>query len=123
LFTLEKLTAADDLRRLASADFSPVLDAVRIEMLARYQARRQAILDKLKHLDAQLADLTHWWARQPDKVAGFRHFAANVGRNFGPDSAGHIRIADDAAWCQWRSRLLEGLTHYAADRTAWERLL
>jgi hypothetical protein len=123
LFTLENLTAAGDLRRLASADFSPVLDAVRTEMLARYQARRRAILDKLKYLDAQLADPTHWWARQPDKVAGFRHFAANVRRNFGPDSAGHLRIADETAWHQWRSCLLDGLSHYAADRAAWERLL
>ncbi len=123
LFTVEKLTAGGDLRRLASADFSPALDAMRAEMLERYNTRRQLILDKLARLDALLDDDTCWWHAQPGRIAGFRRFAANVRRNFGEDSVGHARINDAAAWRQWRARLLEGLEHYAADRTAWERQL
>ena len=120
LFSVEKM--AED-RRLAGADFSARLDAMRADMLGRYNARRQAILDKLARLDALLDDPSRWWRTRPDSVAGFRRFAANVRRNFGEDSVGHGRINDAAAWTHWRARLLDGLTHYAADRAAWERLL
>lgn len=122
LFSVETLTAAGDLRRLAAADFPAVLDATRGEMLDRYNARRQAILAKLGRLQALLDEPGRWWRQAPQRVAGFRHFAANVGRNFGNDSVGHARINDDAAWRQWRSRLLDGLDGYASDRAAWERL-
>ena len=127
LFSVEKLTADGDLRRsfsrIPGADFFPTLDAMRAEMLERYNARQQAILAKLGELEALLADPARWWHAAPERIAGFRHFAANVRRNFGADSAGHLRINDAAAWAQWRTRLLDGLNHYAEDRTAWERML
>lgn len=121
LFSVEKLTAGESMCRPASADFSQTLDELRTTMLARYNERQQAILGKLAQLDTLLDDLQHKWPAQPGASAGFRHFADNVRRNFGPDSAGHARINDAAAWLQWRGRLLDGLTHYAADRAAWER--
>lgn len=123
LFTVEQLTADGDLRRHAGTDFSLQLDAMRTEMLVRYNTRQRQILDKLGRLDARLDDPACWWHTQPGRVAGFRHFAANVRRNFGVDSSGHARINDAAAWAQWRTRLLDALAHYAKDRTAWERLL
>ncbi|MDX9995931.1 MAG: hypothetical protein RBS28_11465 [Rhodocyclaceae bacterium] len=123
LFTVEQLTAGSDLRRHAGADLSLQLDAMRTEMLERYNTRQRLILDKLGRLDARLDDPARWWRTQPDRVAGFRHFAANVRRNFGVDSSGHARINDAAAWAQWRTRLLGALEHYASDRTTWEHLL
>lgn len=123
LFIVEQLTAGGDLRRLASTDFSPALDAMRTAMLERYNNRRQLILDKLERLYAVLDEPSHWWHAQPGHIAGFRRFAANVQRNFGEDSVGHARINDETAWSQWRARLLEGLAGYDADRSAWERLL
>lgn len=121
LFSVEKLAAAGDLRRPASAEFSMTLDAVRAGMLERYNARQQDILAKLARLERLLADPACWWQTQPETVAGFRHFAANVRRNFGTRSSGQARINDDATWMQWRARLLDGLDHYAEDRTAWEK--
>lgn len=121
LFSVEQLAAGGDLRRPASAEFSRMLDTQRAEMLERYNARQQAILAKLERLEALLADPVRWWQAQPEKVAGFRHFAANVRRNFDAHSSGHARINDDAASMQWRARLLDGLDHYAADREAWTR--
>jgi hypothetical protein len=122
LFSVEALTASGDPRRLATTDFAAALDAHRAEMLARYNARQAAILDKLARLEALLDDPGHWWRSAPATVAGFRHFAANVRRNFGDGSSGHVRINDGAAWAGWRTRLLDGLAGYAGDRTAWERL-
>ena len=123
LFTVERLAAGGDVRRLRGTDFSGTLDALRAEMLERYNARQQAILAKLGRLEALLDAPAHWWQRAPDKVAGFRHFAANVRRNFGAGSAAQTRINDDGAWLQWRTRLLDDLDHYAEDRAAWARLL
>lgn len=123
LFTVEKLAAEGDLRRVAQADFSTTLEATRAEMLERYNARQQAILAKLGRLEALLDAPGGWWRQQPEKIAGFRHFAANVRRNFGTTSPVHLRINEAAGWRQWRGRLINGLAHYAADREAWARLL
>lgn len=123
LFSVEQLAAENALCRPASADFANVLDGVRDTMLDRYNERRQAILDKLGRLEALLNEPARWWQAQPETIIGFRHFAANVRRNFGDDSPGHRRINEPAAWQQWHTRLLEGLSHYAADREAWARLL
>ncbi len=117
LFAVERLAAEC---RLASADFAQTLDDVHSEMLARYNARQQAILEKLGRLEALLDDPGHWWH---DSAAGFRQFAANVRRNFGAASSGHARINDAANWAEWRSRLLDALSHYAQDRAAWSRLI
>lgn len=123
LFSVERLCTGGDLRRRHRADFAGTLDALRDEMLARYNARQQAVLAKLERLDALLADATRWWRRQPEAVAGFRHFAANVRRNFGAGATAQQRINDTAGWAQWRTRLIDALDHYAEDRAAWAQLL
>lgn len=123
LFSVEKLAAGGPLLRLTSADFSATLDAMRAEMLERYNARQQAVLAKLTRLDTLLDNPAHWWQADPQTVAGFRLFAANVQRNFGTDASGQARINDTAAWAQWRARLLDALMHYADDCAAWARLL
>jgi len=121
LFTVEQLAAeCRALCRPASADFARTLDETRTEMLARYNARQQAILEKLGRLEALLDDPGHWWH---DSATGFRHFCANVRRNFGAASSGQARINDAANWAQWRGRLQDALAHYAEDRAAWSQLL
>ncbi|MEW6513001.1 MAG: glycosyltransferase family A protein [Pseudomonadota bacterium] len=120
LFSVEKLTAAGNLCRLVSADFSQTLDETRGEMLARYNARQQAILERLEKLEGLLDNPTYWWHGH---AAGFRQFATNVRRNFGTASSGHARINDAANWTLWRGRLLDALTHYAEDRAAWSQLI
>lgn len=120
LFFVERWLAAGGGCRIASADFAHLIDALHGEMLARYNERQQAVLERLSHLDALLGDPTYWW--QPH-AEGFRRFAANVRRNFGAESSGHVRINDEERWQGWRARLLDALAHYAEDRAAWCRLL
>lgn len=115
LFSVEKLAAGGDVRRLRGTDFAGTLDALHADMLERYNARQQAILAKLDRLERLLEQFA-----TPN---GFHHFAANVRRNFGAHSSGHARINDTAGWKQWRALLLDGLDHYAEDRAAWARLL
>ncbi|MEW6292109.1 MAG: hypothetical protein AB1544_02235 [Pseudomonadota bacterium] len=124
LFAVERLAGeCRALSRPASADFGATLDALREEMLNRYNERQQAILHRLDDLDAHLADPARWWNLSPEQAAGFRQFAANVRRNFGAASSGHARINDAANWTQWRGRLLDALAHYREDRAAWSELI
>ena len=126
LFSIEKLAAKCAFSRLASADFSAALDTVRAEMLEKYNTRQQTILGKLQVLEALLHDPAHWWNRAPEHalaVDNFKHFAANIQRNFGAGSSGHTRINAAEGWSKWRTELLEAIAHYPEDRQAWERML
>ena len=123
LFSLERLTAAGDPCRLASAEFAQTLDQVHRDLLARYNARQAEVLERLARLKALLDDSTQWWNQRAGLADGFRVFAANVERNFGSDAAGPTSINDAAGWRRWRAQLLASLTHYCADRAAWMQLL
>lgn len=134
LFSVEKLTAQSPLHRPASpsgipcghAEFSGTLDETRAELLAKYNARQRAILDRLRRVETLLADPARWWNQAGEHapaVARFRHFCANVRRNFGADSSGHARINDPARWARWRADLLTALERYPAERAAWEKAL
>jgi hypothetical protein len=77
-------------------------------------------------LEALLHDPAHWWNRAPEHalaVDNFKHFAANIQRNFGAGSSGHTRINAAEGWSKWRTELLEAIAHYPEDRQAWERML
>ena len=108
-------------RRPAGADFA-LLDAVRAEMLDKYNTRQQAILVRLAGVEALLDDPAQWWRDLP-ATARFRHFCANVRRNFGTDSSGQARINDPARWAQWRGDLAAAVARYPAERLTWEKAL
>ena len=95
-------------------------------MLEKYNARQPRILEKLGTLESLLHDPAHWWNRAPEHAAAFdnfKHFAANIRRNFGTDSAGHLRINAADNWAKWRAALLEAIARYPADRQTWEKVL
>ena len=122
LFLIEQLTAAGPLRRTTTADLLPQLDAMRDDMLARYNARQQGILQRLAQLETMLNDATQWWhhsATHAPALAQFRQFCANVRSNFGDTSSGHARINDPLRWTPWRSTLAEAIARYPDERAAW----
>jgi hypothetical protein len=127
LFSIERLTnEGRSLDNAASTDFSGTLNAVRAEMLEKYNARQRAILEKLRVLEALLSDTVHWWNLSPEHavaLGNFKHFATNVERNFGTDSPGHTRINAADNWAKWRANLLEAIALYPEDRQAWEKAL
>ncbi len=127
LFTIERLTAAGyPQAALPHATLAATLDAVHDDMLAKYEAKRSDILAKLERLGGVLHDPAHWWNRAPDHagaVARFAAFAANIGRNFGADSACYERIESTRNWEKWRADLLEALAAYPEDAGVWSRTL
>jgi hypothetical protein len=108
-------------RRPTGADFL-LLDTVREEMLAKYNARQQAILNRLGLIETLLNDPARWWHTLP-AAQRFRHFCANVRRNFGTDSSGQALINDPARWMRWRGDLAAAVARYPTERTAWEQAL
>lgn len=124
LFSIERLAAEhqlDDDARVAAT-----LDAVRADLLEKYNTRQRSILDKLATVEGLLRAPDAWWNRLPacaPAVSDFEAFADNVRHNFGVGSAGHVRINGDDHWATWRAELAEAVTRYPVDRQAWERLV
>ena len=127
LFSIERLASEGTIRHLSNTDLTAnTLDAVRTELLEKYNSRQRAILDRLQVLENLLHDPASWWNGAPEHaaaVANFAAFAANVTRNFGPDSAGHRRINAADGWVQWRTDLLQAIIQYPSDRALWEAQL
>jgi hypothetical protein len=125
LFSLERLTAAGFPGRVPDpAEVAATVEAVHGEMLAKYQAKHEAIVDKLGRLKALLREPGQWWNRQPeraDAVDLFESFIASMEHNFGSDSPCYARILGN--WPQWRADLVGAIERYPADRLAWDALL
>jgi hypothetical protein len=101
LFSMERLTAAGyPGRRVATADFSAVLDALREELLADYNARRADIQAKLTALRERLDDPAAWWRAEAHGAAlgRFRSFADNLARNFADEAPWIARINSMEHW-------------------------
>jgi hypothetical protein len=127
LFSSERLARENTLRSPVDGDFvAKTLDAVRAELLEKYNRRQHTIIERLQLLDDLLHDPNCWWNRAPEHaaaVADFAAFAANVARNFGPESAGHLHINADADWARRRAELLAAIIAYPSDRATWETQL
>jgi hypothetical protein len=116
LFSMERLTAAGyPTRRTTMADFVDVLDALREELLAEYNARRSDILGKLGKLNGMLDDPSAWWhpAAHTDVMGSFRNFADNLARNFADDAPWVARINSSDYWQAKRAELAAALERHA----------
>ncbi|MDA8260674.1 MAG: hypothetical protein M0Z99_34420 [Betaproteobacteria bacterium] len=127
LFSIERLTGQGfPQHAIAPEQIAATLESVQADMLEKYRARRKAILEKLGPLHTLLSDPKAWW-NHADALAGaranFHAFADNLEHNFGADSACHARIESAAARAAWRSRQLDAIVHYHADRLAWDDAL
>jgi hypothetical protein len=127
LFSMERLTAMGYPRHpIADAALAETMDAVRKEMLDRYNARHVSIRTRLEQAESLLRDPAAWWnasSSHAGAVEDFTAFLANVARNFSNDSAVCRRINDSGAWAKWRGDLIEAVARYPADCQAWQRAL
>lgn len=127
LFSIERLTADGfPLHDTPRETIAATLDALRAEMLAKYNQRQLAITTKLAAIETLLRDPARWWNRAPAHalaVAGCVSFAANIRRNFGAEATGYRRINDASGWQDWRARLLDAIVSYPADLRAWRATL
>ena len=123
LFSIERLSAGGHLDIAAAGE---TLDALRAELLEKYNARQRAILDATRAIRARLDAPARWWNRAQQHgpaVAAFTHFLDNIERNFDASSSGHARINSPAGWAHWRTALLDAVEALPADRTRWKQAL
>ncbi len=127
LFSVERLTSLGFPGRPLTEDvIAATMDPVREEMLDRYNARQEAILNKLAQLEALLHEPARWWNtsdRHATAVANFVAFVGNVARNFGKAASGYRRINSAEIWAKWRGDLIDAVQRYPEDRRAWEAAL
>jgi hypothetical protein len=115
LFAMERLTAAGYPQwRATTADFFSMLDAMREELLAEYNARRADILGKLARLILMLDDPAAWWhpAAHTEVMGNFRNFADNIARNFADDAPWVARINSPEHWQAKRAELVAALERH-----------
>jgi len=127
LFSIERLTGQGFPQQpMAPEQIAATLESVQLDMLEKYRARHQAIVDKLARLQTLLDDPDAWWNRSDALVsarANFQAFAGNLTHNFGSDSPCHARIDSPVSRAAWRARQLDAIACYHDDRRAWDAAL
>ena len=127
LFAMERLaTQGYPAATPAEAAVAEALDATREDMGRRYADKQHAILERLARLESLLADPDHWWNRDAahgEALARFHAFAANIRRNFGPDSPCQARLEDPGRWADWRRRQVAAIRGLPQHRQAWTQAL
>ena len=127
LFSIDRLTALGYPQQPVTAEaVATTVDAVRREMLERYNARHDTIRRRLAEAESLLRDPQAWWnqaSRHAAAVGDFAAFFANVARNFASDSRACRSINDPESWQAWRADLTEAAIRYPDDCRTWRRLL
>ncbi len=123
LFAMERLTALGyPAAALTAAVVGEALDASREDLRRRYADQQAAILERLARLQSLLADPRHWWNRDADAAAAlacFHSFAANIRRNFAPDSPCQARLDAPGQRADWRRRQVAAILGLPVQRGTW----
>ncbi len=130
LFSTEALVKrADATRPFAQDAIEAVVAEKEAELLALYQQKHDAIVDKNRQLNALVFNSGHWWLHasehSPDLAHALRQvraFIDNIDRNFGEHAFawGQIQSAEHRA--QRKQQIVEALMNYRAERDAWDSL-
>ncbi|MFP5417626.1 MAG: hypothetical protein ACLGHA_00585 [Gammaproteobacteria bacterium] len=127
LFTTEELVKEADVNQpFSRAAIEAVVNRKETELLALYQHKHDAIVDKNQGLAAIVFDAGHWWLHESvltDALAQVRAFVDTIERNFGPHAPAWRQIQSAAHRAARKRQIVEALMHYRAERDAWDRLL
>ena len=96
LFSTEALVKQADVNRPFARDaIEAVVAQKEAELLALYQQKHDAIVEKNRQLNALVFDAGHWWLQASEQAPGLAHalrqvraFIDNIDRNFGEHAAG-----------------------------------
>ncbi len=126
LFTTEALVKQADVTQPFARDgIEAVINQKETELLALYQQKHDAIVEKNRQLSALIFNAGHWWLNEPSLANALRQvraFIDNIDRNFGEHAAawGQIQSAEHRA--QRKQQIIEALMNYRAERDAWDSL-
>lgn len=126
LFSTEELVRRADVNRpFARGLIEAVVDQKEAELLALYQQKHDAIVDKSRQLDDLVFNAGHWWlgsAPLADPLQQVRAFIDNIDRNFGAHAPAWRQIQSFDHRAGRRRQIVEALMDYRAERDAWDSL-
>jgi hypothetical protein len=126
LFSAEALVKqADVTRPFAQELIEAVVAHKEAELLALYQQKHDAIVEKNRQLSDLVFNAGHWWLHAAERANTLRHlrtFIDNIDHNFGEHAAawGQIQSAEHRA--QRKQQIIAALMNYRAERDAWDSL-
>lgn len=130
LFSTEALARRADVTQPFAQDaIEAIVEEKETELLALYQQKHDAIVDRNRQLDALVFAAGHWWlhaaGHAPDLAHALRQvraFIDNIDHNFGEHALawGQIQSFDHRA--ARRRQIVEALMNYRAERDAWDSL-
>ncbi|HEX7971343.1 MAG TPA: hypothetical protein VF501_03885, partial [Thiobacillus sp.] len=126
LFSTEALVRRADVNRPFDRELiEAVVSEKETELLALYQQKHDAIVDKNRQLDEFVFGAGHWWlgsAALADALRKVRTFIDNIDRNFGEHAPAWRQIQSAAHRAERKRQIVEALMHYRAERDAWDSL-
>ena len=130
LFSTEALVKQADVTRPFAQDaIEAVVAQKEAELLALYQQKHDAIVDKNRQLSGLVFNVGHWWLHASAQAPGLAHalrqvraFIDNIDRNFGEHAPAWRQIQSAAHRAKRRRQIVEALMNYRAERDAWDSL-
>ena len=130
LFSTEALVRQADVTRAFARDaIEAVVGEKEAELLALYQQKHDAIVERNRQLGELVFDAGHWWlqasAHSPGLAQALRRvraFIDNIERNFGEHALAWRQIQSAEHRAQRKRQIVEALMNYRAERDAWDSL-
>ena len=126
LFSTEELVKRADVNQPFAHDaVEQVINQKEAELLALYQQKHDAIVDKNRQLNELVFDAGHWWLRAPGLEQALRQvraFIDSIDRNFGAHALAWRQIQSFDHRAERRRQIVEALMDYRAERDAWDSL-
>ncbi|MDP2154935.1 MAG: hypothetical protein Q8J61_02950, partial [Sulfuricella sp.] len=126
LFSTEELVKQADVNQPFAQDvIEAVIARKEAELLALYQQKHEAIVDRNRQLHDLVFNAGHWWLRSPELAVALRQvqaFIDNINRNFGEHSLSWRQIQSAEHRAQRKRQIVEALMNYRAERDAWDSL-
>lgn len=126
LFTTEALVKQADVNQPFARDAAEaVINQKETELLALYQQKHDAIVEKNQQLNELVFNADHWWQNTPalaNALRQVRAFIDNIDRNFGEHALAWRQIQSTEHRAARKQQIVEALINYRAERDAWDSL-
>jgi len=126
LFTTEALVSRTDVSKPFEKHLvMEVMEGKENELLAQYQQKHDAIVEKNRQLEALVFNAGHWWLDDPGLTGALqqvRAFIDNIDHNFGEQSFAWQQIQSGENRATRKQHIAEALMNYRTERTAWDSL-
>jgi len=126
LFSTEELVKRTDVSQPFAHDaVEQVINLKEAELLALYQQKHDAIVDRNRQLNDLVFNAGHWWldsATLAEALQQVRAFIDNIDRNFGAHALAWRQIQSAEHRAARKRQIIEALMHYRAERDAWDSL-